>query len=167
MMSSMRFWFCQLTRKTFSIQKIQFWWVFQVASFFMQPWRQNSGKTYETLNFEYDDATEVYASCGVIFNDIHYIFGGAQESRQISRWDSSIVDFKLSTIGLMVVDWGERDRSHLPFKMELVPFTTIQIWAKRSFSSALMTMPTCLITPKTQKFATSKFKFENQNLTRH
>ena len=28
-----------------------------------------SGKTHETLAFEYDDATEVYASCGVFYQD--------------------------------------------------------------------------------------------------
>ena len=28
-----------------------------------------SGKTHETLSFEYDDATEVYASCGVFYQD--------------------------------------------------------------------------------------------------
>lgn len=44
-----------------------------------------AGKTYETLSFEYDDATEVYASCGAFYQGVHYVFGGAQESRQVSR----------------------------------------------------------------------------------
>ena len=28
-----------------------------------------SGKTHETMAFEYDDATEVYASCGVFYQE--------------------------------------------------------------------------------------------------
>ena len=38
-----------------------------------------------TPKFTFTPGTEVYASCSITHKGTHYVFGGAQDKRQISR----------------------------------------------------------------------------------
>ena len=44
----------------------------------------NSGVVDDDINFTFEDNTEVYASCAASLSDEMWVFGGANEKRQVN-----------------------------------------------------------------------------------